>query len=107
MLIQNNISLKPYNSFGIDVLARHFIEINNYDELIEVLSAEKHEEKLVLGGGSNMLLTKNQEKLVIHLNLKGIEITAQDDDFVTVKVMAGENWHEFVVWCMKQDFGGI
>ena len=107
MHIQNNISLKPYNTFGIDVVAKHFIEINDFNELIAVLSSKKYPEKLILGGGSNMLLTKNQEKLVVHINLKGIEILAQDDDYVTLQVMAGENWHEFVLWCMDNDFGGI
>ena len=107
MQIQNNISLKPYNTFGIDVVAKYFIEINDFKELIAVLSSDKYPEKLLLGGGSNMLLTKNQEKLVVHINLKGIEIIAQDDNFVTVKAMAGENWHEFVLWCMDNNFGGI
>ena len=62
MLLQNNISLKPYNTFGIDVVAKYFIEINDFSELIAVLSSEKYPEKLLLGGGSNILLTKNQEK---------------------------------------------
>ena len=107
MYIKNNISLKPYNTFGIDVLANHFVEINNYDELTAVLSSKKHPEKLILGGGSNMLLTKNLEKLVVHINLKGIEIISENDDYVNVQAMAGENWHEFVLWCMEHNFGGI
>ena len=107
MQIHNNISLKPYNTFGIDVSAKYFVSVSSILELKEILSLEGYPEKLLLGGGSNMLLTKNQDKLVIHVNLKGIEIVSEDDDFVTVKASAGENWHEFVLWCMKNNFGGI
>lgn len=107
MQLQNNISLKPYNTFGIDATAKHFVSVSNISELKAVLSLKEYPNKLILGGGSNMLLTQNQDKLVIHVNLKGIEIVSQDDDFVFIKANAGENWHEFVMWCMKHDFGGI
>lgn len=107
MQIKQNISLKPYNTFGLDVKARYFVSVSNVDELKSVLALKEYPEKLILGGGSNMLLTKDQNKLVIHINLKGIEIISQNDDFVTVKANAGENWHEFVIWCMNHDFGGI
>ncbi len=107
MQIQHNISLKPYNTFGIDVTAKHFVSVSNNNQLKSVLSLKEYPNKLILGGGSNMLLTKNQDKLVIHINLKGIEILSQDEDFAIVKANAGENWHEFVLWCMAHDFGGI
>lgn len=107
MHIQNNISLKPFNTFGIDVLAKHFVSIDNIDDLKEVTALKAYPQKLILGGGSNMLLTKNQEALVIHVNLKGISIVSEDENTVTVKANAGENWHEFVLWCLKHDFGGI
>ena len=107
MHILHNISLKPYNTFGIDVTAKHFVSVSNISELNEVLSLKEFPDKLILGGGSNMLLTKDQNKLVIHINLKGINIISQDDAFVMVKANAGENWHEFVLWCMKNNFGGI
>ncbi len=107
MRIQHNISLKPYNTFGIDVTAKHFVSVSNISELKEVLSLPEFPAKLILGGGSNMLLTKDQDKLVIHINLKGIDIISEDDNFVIVKANAGENWHEFVLWCMKNNFGGL
>jgi len=107
MPIQNNISLKPYNTFGIDVSAKYFISVSSLNELKSVLALEEYPNKLILGGGSNMLLTKNKDKLVIHLNLKGIEIIVENDEFVIVKANAGENWHEFVLWCMDKNFGGI
>ncbi len=105
--MQENISLKPYNTFGIDVLAKHFISVSNIEELKQVLSLETYPNKLIIGGGSNMLLTKNFDGLVIHMNLKGIDIVSDTDDDVTVKAHAGENWHEFVLWCLENDFGGI
>ena len=107
MRIQENISLKPYNTFGIDVLAKHFVSVSNIDDLKQISSLKEYPNKLVLGGGSNMLLTKDFDGLVIHINLKGIEIISEDDDSVVVKANAGENWHEFVLWCITHDFGGI
>ncbi|MDO5971666.1 UDP-N-acetylmuramate dehydrogenase [Flavivirga aquimarina] len=107
MSIKQNISLKSYNTFGIDVSAKFFISVSSIDELKQVLVLKEHPNKLILGGGSNMLLTKDFEGLVIHINLKGIEIISETDDFVTVKVNAGENWHAFVLWCINNDFGGI
>lgn len=107
MQIQEDISLKTYNTFGIDVTAKHFVSVSNIDDLKETLSLKEYTNKLVLGGGSNMLLTKNFNGLVIHINLKGINIISEDDNTVTVKAHAGENWHEFVLWCINKDFGGI
>ncbi len=107
MQIKENISLKPFNTFGIDVSAKYYVSVSNIEELKQILSLKTYTNKLFLGGGSNMLLTKNFDGLVIHINLKGIEIVSEDSDFVYVKASAGENWHEFVVWCINNDFGGI
>ena len=107
MQILQNISLKPYNSFGIDVIAKHFVSITSIANLKAVLSLKKHSNILVLGGGSNMLLTKNFNGLVIHINIKGIEIISENEDAVYVKANAGENWHEFVLWCIDNNFGGV
>ncbi len=105
MQIQKNISLKPYNTFGINVMATEFIKINSLENLKELI--QKRSDFFILSGGSNLLLTKNIDKLVIHLNLKGIEIIDSNEDEVFVKAQAGENWHEFVLWCIAHDFGGI
>ncbi len=107
MQIKNNISLKSFNTFGIDVTAKHFVSVSNIDELKTILALNGYPTKLIMGAGSNMLLTKDQDKLVIHINLKGIQIISQDDDSVIVKANAGEIWHEFVLWCMQNDFGGL
>lgn len=107
MTILNNISLKPFNTFGIDVTAKHFVSVESVEDLKSIYSTEKDTDKFILGGGSNMLLTKAVDKLVIHLNLKGKTIVSKTDDYVLIESQAGENWHEFVLWTLKQDFGGL
>ncbi|OBX25449.1 UDP-N-acetylmuramate dehydrogenase [Gelidibacter algens] len=107
MQIQKNISLKTYNTFGLDARAKYFIKVESLAELIEALSLDAYPDKFILGGGSNMLLTKDLDCLVIQVALKGIEIIDHQEDFVLVKANAGENWHEFVLWCLEHDFGGL
>lgn len=107
MEIHHDISLKPFNTFGIDVKAKHFVSIANVDELKQVLDIKTYSNRLLLGGGSNMLLTKDVEALVIHLNMKGIAIISEDTEFVYVKANAGEVWHEFVLWCLEKNYGGL
>ena len=105
MNIQQNISLKKYNTFGIDVKAKRFVEISSYYDLQQILKKEK--DIFLLSGGSNLLLTKDIDKLVIYLNIKGISIDRQTENSVYLTVNAGENWHEFVLWCIEQNFGGL
>jgi len=105
--IKHNISLKTYNTFGINALAKYFITINNIEELKQALTLDGYPDIFVLGGGSNMLLTKNIDALVLHLNIKGISIISEDEDFAIVQANAGENWHEFVLWCLDNNFGGL
>ncbi|KRP28116.1 UDP-N-acetylmuramate dehydrogenase [Polaribacter sp.] len=105
MMISENISLKNYNTFGISVNAKRFISINLVEELQQLLFKEK--ELFLLSGGSNMLFTKDIEKLVTHINIKGISIENEDENFVEVTVNAGENWDEFVLWCVNKNYGGL
>ena len=107
MEIQTNFSLKNYNTFGIEAKAKQFIAVHNVDELRAVLAQNKYQKKFILGGGSNMLLTKDIEALVIHIDLKGKKIIKETDDFVWVESQAGENWHELVIWSIDQNFGGL
>ncbi|MGM5469655.1 UDP-N-acetylmuramate dehydrogenase [Flavobacteriaceae bacterium LMO-SS05] len=107
MQIQQNISLKSYNTFGIDAKAKYFVSVNSLSELLEVLKLKDYPNKFILGGGSNMLLTNHIDALVIHVNLKGVEMVSKQNGEVIVKANAGENWHEFVLWCLDHDFGGI
>ncbi|MGC4039635.1 MAG: UDP-N-acetylmuramate dehydrogenase [Flavobacterium sp.] len=107
MDIQHNFSLKKYNTFGIEAKARQFVAVHSSEELKAVLQQHKSEPKFILGGGSNMLLTQDIQALVIHVDLKGKKVVKEDDDFVWVESMAGENWHEFVLWTICQNFGGL
>lgn len=107
MQIQSNFSLKSFNTFGIEAKAKSFVAVHSLDELKTVLAEHTAEPKFILGGGSNMLLTQDIEALVIHIDLKGKRILKEDDDFVWVESMAGENWHEFVLWTIDQNFGGL
>ena len=105
MNIQSDFSLKKYNTFGIDAKAKQFIAIHTKEELATLLQNKK--DIFILGGGSNMLLTKDIDKLVVHIDLKGIEVTQSDEDYVLIKANAGENWHEFVMHCIENNYGGI
>jgi len=106
MQIQKNTSLKPYNTFGIDVKADSFVEVGTRDELISILS-DNTEPLLVLGEGSNLLFTKNFNGLAVKMNVKGIELIKEDKDFVYLKVGAGEAWHQFVLYCVEHNYAGI
>lgn len=105
MNIQHNISLKNYNTFGIDVNAVRFLKITSIQELREILKTESS--FFVLSGGSNLLLTTDLNTLVLQIDIKGIDIVKEDNDHVYVKAQAGENWHEFVLWCIANNYGGL
>ena len=107
MEIQTNFSLKNHNTFGIEASAKQFVAVHDTTELKTILEQNKTEKKFILGGGSNMLLTKDIDALVIHVDLKGKKIIKEDEDFVWVESQAGENWHEFVLWTIDQNFGGL
>ncbi|MGB5229317.1 MAG: UDP-N-acetylmuramate dehydrogenase [Eudoraea sp.] len=107
MKIQHDISLKKYNTFGIEALASHFIEITTIQNLQEVLRQKGYPKKLVLSGGSNMLITNDLNALVIHINIKGITILSEEENHVILKIMAGENWHELVIWTINHNYGGL
>lgn len=108
MLIQENISLKPYNTFAIDVKAKFFAAVANESNLKTVFENEiaQNNKLLILGGGSNVLFTKDFDGLVIKVNLLGIEHVQQNDD-VMVSAGAGVVWNEFVNYCLANGFAGV
>jgi len=107
--IIKNFSLKQYNTFGIDVNAKEFAAFTSVDELTELLSSKSHTNthNLVLGGGSNILFTKNIDGIVLKNELKGIELIKEDQHHFYVKAAAGENWHQFVLHCIKHNYAGL
>lgn len=104
---QKNVSLKPYNTFGIEAVAAEFVRVTNADELKMAFEQLHGDPLFLLGGGSNLLLTQDLAETVIHLDLKGKKIVSETDHEVIVEAMAGENWHEFVCWTLEQGWGGL
>lgn len=107
MKIINNFSLINHNTFGVDAIANQFTSISSINELKKIISSNESKEKIFIGGGSNILITKKIEGLVIHLNIKGISSKKIDNNYTEVNIKAGENWNEAVIWCLKNDLGGI
>jgi len=109
LMIKENVSLKPYNTFGIDVQCRYFFEINSTNDFLTLLNDPVYisNKKLVIGGGSNLLFTKDFEGLVLKNNIKGIHIIFADDKDVIIKSGAGEDWHELVLFCIGNNMSGL
>ena len=109
MLIHQNISLQPYNTFGLDVLASFVAVITQEEEIEEVYADRKMKTlpKLALGGGSNLLFTGNQRKVFLKMEIEGIEVVEEHSDHVILEVGAGVIWHQLVLWCIEHQLGGI
>jgi UDP-N-acetylmuramate dehydrogenase len=109
MTIQQNVSLKSFNTFGIDAKAHYFVEINNKTELREALYDNQFHmtKRLILGGGSNVLFTKDFDGVILKINIKGIKKIKENADFVWIKAGAGENWHDLVLYTIENNWGGI
>ena len=109
MSITENSSLKAYNTFGIDVSAKYFVQMFSVREFKEFSSTDyfKKFPRLILGGGSNILFTKNFNGCVIKNNISGIELIADDAEYYYIKAGAGENWHGLVEHCISNGYGGI
>ncbi|WP_300672872.1 UDP-N-acetylmuramate dehydrogenase [Soonwooa sp.] len=108
-MIQKNLSLKAFNSFGVDAQSKYFVKVESVEALREVLQNPEiqNENLLFLGGGSNILLTKDFEGCAIQLDFKGISEKQLDENHVLVTAKAGENWHQFVLYCLDKNYGGL
>jgi len=109
MVLQEHKSLRDEHTFGIQASARFFIEITREEDVIPVLSSlhADHQPLLFLGDGSNILFTDNFPGTVIRLNTKGISVAGQDEEFISVRVAAGEIWDDVVAYCVQMGWGGI
>lgn len=115
MEIQENISLKVYNTFGIDVRAQRFARFETVEQLHELLENESRQLRtvksrttpLILGGGSNLLFTKDVDGLVLKNELPGIREISEDAHHVYVQAGAGVNWHQFVLHCIGKGWAGV
>lgn len=109
MQLQKNVSLKPYNTFGIEVTASHFLEWSTVTDVQEYVADKElnSHKRLILGGGSNMLLTKDFKGLAIKNNILGKELLSENQDEVILKIGGGEVWHEIVLWSIAQGWNGM
>lgn len=107
--ILRNVNLRPYNTFGIEALATFFAEVRSEADFRELLNTEayRNSKHLVVGGGSNILLTSDFDGMVILNRMMGIEIVKDDPESVLIRAGAGENWHQFVMYTIDQGYGGI
>lgn len=109
MVMQHNISLKDYNTFGIEARAEHFRLAASIEDILELLDdrSVKPHKLFILGGGSNILLTQNVTGIVVKNEIPGIEVVAEDDDHIYVRAGAGINWHSFVLYCLENNYAGV
>lgn len=107
--ITENAALKHLNTFGIEAFSKWYTEINSLQDLQDLIQSDvfKKNEKLIIGGGSNLLFTRNFEGIVVKNNLKGISIGDDGGENVLVKAAAGEVWHDFVLWTINHAFAGL
>lgn len=107
--IEKNVSLLPFNTFAIDAKAKLFCVVRSVADVQSLIQSDlfKKEKHLILGGGSNLLLTKDVDALVIKNEIEEINVVAESDDTITLDVGSGENWHEFVMYCVDRGFGGV
>lgn len=107
MTILENISLQPYCSFGIEARARFFASFTNRDELQSVLAKSTAGAVFILGGGSNILFTRDFDGLVLKNEITGIEELHEDSEYVYIRAGAGQNWHQFVLYCIARNWAGL
>lgn len=106
-MIQTNFDLQAVNTFGISAKAKLFATFSSIQELSDLLENVPNESRLILGGGSNLLLTKDFDGLVLKNEIKGFRVTFEDELEVIVEAGAGEIWHEFVLKCIEQNYSGL
>ena len=109
MEIKENHNIKSLNTFCINVDAKYFVEVASIADIREIceFTTQKNIPFLILGGGSNILFTKNFDGIVVKVNLKGIEMVKEEEDYFFIKAFAGENWDEVVQYCVDRNLGGL
>ena len=109
MLIEENFSLKPHNTFGLDVIANLKASIEQSEDLEELFKSDRYRavKKMVLGGGSNVLFTRNFLGMVLKMEIEGVKVMEEGDDSILVSFGAGENWHQCVLWAVEKGYVGI
>ncbi len=114
-LMQADVNLAPFNTLGVEARAAYFCEVDSEQGLVNILGWWKEQQKqlgmdlpiMPLGGGSNIVLAEDFPGLVIHLVITGRDLVEEDDEWLWVKVGAGENWHQWVEYCMGFHYWGL
>lgn len=107
MQVHQNYSLQKYNTFGIAATAKYFSTFSSAEELRQMLNEMHVETKMILGGGSNILFTKDFDGLVLKNEIPGIDLLSEDEESVFVRAGAGVSWHSFVTFCVNNNFAGV
>lgn len=107
MTFQENFPLRSLNSFHVQARANYFTAFNSVTQLAEALSSHQRQETLILGGGSNILFTKDYPGIILKNEIRGIELIREDDDHAYLRAGAGENWHGFVLHCIHRELAGV
>lgn len=104
---RRNYSLKSYNTFGIDATAKEFVEYDSVQELMDIIPEFQGHKVLHIGGGSNLLFTGDFDGIVLHSNIKGIDVIEEKSDYVELRVGAAEVWDEFVEYAVNKGWSGV
>ncbi len=104
---ENKISLKNYNSFGVDVISSNFIIANSEKEIIDFIKKNNFNVPIILGGGTNILFKNNIDRNILKIQVKGIELINETEDYVIISVGAGEVWNDLVNWAINNNYGGL
>ncbi|MEO9485166.1 MAG: UDP-N-acetylmuramate dehydrogenase [Ekhidna sp.] len=109
MIVQQNISLKPYNTFGLNENAGYLAIVDSIEDLDEIYQTGRFrsQKKMILGGGSNVLFTRGFTGVIAKNEIRGIQVQNETEEDVLVSVGAGENWHQFVLWCVERGYAGV
>jgi len=107
--IEKNVNLKSFNTFGIEAKAKYFCSLESAEQLQELMTTDlfKNERRIFLGGGSNVLFTKDFDGLIIHNVTQGIEKHDETDEKISLRVASGVNWHQLVLHCVQHNYAGI
>ena len=106
-MLRTNTSLKPYNTFDIEVFAEYYAEFDSVVSLTQLLNKRKDRPLFILGGGSNILFTQNYNGLVLKNEILGLKTIEENSNSVVIEAGAGMNWHSFVLSCIEKNFGGL
>ncbi len=106
-MIASHVDLTPYNTFGIQVFAKEFASFSTVAQLHKLVNSNREKELFILGGGSNILFTQDFNGLILRNEILGKEVVQEDETHVYIKAGAGENWHQFVLYCIENNWGGI